>query len=294
MDPPEFSEGRPQAYCVDQGFTEAINQKMQVPERLSVGVGPREEGTEKLEDLTLAYRMHVPDRLSLAAMDLNPRPFFSTSFKHSAPPHVGLAWDVQSPSRDRSTLSRDPPVSPLRRSFSDQTINWSPPVTPTASKQIRQAPPISICDAICTRRSRSTGRPPQWAGPPTISPGLLTPQQMLQAAKDLGRLASQRVLQSVTQKYSSRSSCPENPPTALTDTPSTTGLSRRSTTTEWLAEDDDGGNVEFLVLRRQVVKMNRRLAALERQNAERRQSEQLLFSLLISACLLNGWLWLRR
>lgn len=66
MDPPEFLEGRPQAYSVDQGFTEAINQKMQVPERLSVGVGPREEGTEKLEDLTLAYRMHVPDRLSLA------------------------------------------------------------------------------------------------------------------------------------------------------------------------------------------------------------------------------------
>ncbi|XP_048854089.1 mitochondrial fission factor-like isoform X2 [Brienomyrus brachyistius] len=240
MDSPEFLEGRPRARGVDQGFTEAINQKMQVPERLSVGVGPGDEKPEKLEDLTLAYRMHVPDRLSLAAMDLNPRPFFSTSFKHSAPPHVGLAWDVQSAGWDRSTSSRDPPVSPLRRSFSDQTINWSPPVTPSASKQILHTPPIC-----------STGHPPQCPGPSTIPPSLLTPQHMLQAAKDLGRLASRRVLQSVTQKYSARSSCPENPPTALTDIPSTTGLSRRSTTMEWL-EDDGGDNVEFLVLRRQV------------------------------------------
>uniref|UniRef100_A0A8C8JIZ8 Mitochondrial fission factor n=1 Tax=Oncorhynchus tshawytscha TaxID=74940 RepID=A0A8C8JIZ8_ONCTS len=44
----------------------------------------------------------------------------------------------------------------------------------------------------------------------------------------------------------------------------------------------------------QVVKMSRRLAGLEKQNAERRQTELVLFSLLLSACLLNGWLWIRR
>uniref|UniRef100_A0AAY5JY40 Mitochondrial fission factor n=1 Tax=Esox lucius TaxID=8010 RepID=A0AAY5JY40_ESOLU len=43
-----------------------------------------------------------------------------------------------------------------------------------------------------------------------------------------------------------------------------------------------------------VLKMSRRLAGLERQNAERRQTELVLFSLLVSACLLNGWLWIRR
>lgn len=44
----------------------------------------------------------------------------------------------------------------------------------------------------------------------------------------------------------------------------------------------------------QVVKMSRRVAGLERQNTERRQTELVLFSLLLSACLINGWLWMRR
>ncbi|CAB1352456.1 unnamed protein product [Coregonus sp. 'balchen'] len=63
----------------------------------------------------------------------------------------------------------------------------------------------------------------------------------------------------------------------------------------WMSPDDEGSAaVEFIVLRRQVVKMSRRLAGLERQNAERRQTELVLFSLFLSACLLNGWLWIRR
>ncbi|XP_042603481.1 mitochondrial fission factor-like isoform X5 [Cyprinus carpio] len=63
----------------------------------------------------------------------------------------------------------------------------------------------------------------------------------------------------------------------------------------WLSpEEDPGTAVEFMVLRRQVLKMSRRIAGLERQNAEHRQTELLLFSLLLSACLINGWLWMRR
>ncbi|KAG1970069.1 mitochondrial fission factor-like isoform X4 [Pimephales promelas] len=63
----------------------------------------------------------------------------------------------------------------------------------------------------------------------------------------------------------------------------------------WLSPDEDTGTaVELMVLRRQVVKMSRRVAGLERQNTERRQTELLLFSLLLSACLINGWLWMRR
>uniref|UniRef100_A0AAY4EA49 Mitochondrial fission factor n=1 Tax=Denticeps clupeoides TaxID=299321 RepID=A0AAY4EA49_9TELE len=48
------------------------------------------------------------------------------------------------------------------------------------------------------------------------------------------------------------------------------------------------------VLCPQVLKLSRRLAALERQNAERRQTELVLFSLLVSTCLVNVWLWMRR
>ncbi|XP_051537262.1 mitochondrial fission factor-like isoform X2 [Myxocyprinus asiaticus] len=72
--------------------------------------------------------------------------------------------------------------------------------------------------------------------------------------------------------------------------------SRTSASQEfWLSpEEDTGTAVEFMVLRRQVMKMSRRIAGLERQNAEHRQTELVLFSLLLSAFLINGWLWMRR
>ncbi|XP_049447303.1 mitochondrial fission factor-like isoform X2 [Epinephelus fuscoguttatus] len=62
----------------------------------------------------------------------------------------------------------------------------------------------------------------------------------------------------------------------------------------WSPEEEGGAAVEFIILRRQVMKMSRRLAALERHNADRRNTEVVLFSLLVSACLLNVWLWIRR
>lgn len=48
-------------------FTEAINQRMQVPNRLKVAEscspGDRRTGTE---DVPASFRMHIPDRISLA------------------------------------------------------------------------------------------------------------------------------------------------------------------------------------------------------------------------------------
>ncbi|XP_069021165.1 mitochondrial fission factor homolog A-like isoform X2 [Embiotoca jacksoni] len=62
----------------------------------------------------------------------------------------------------------------------------------------------------------------------------------------------------------------------------------------WSPEDEGGAAVEFIILRRQVMKMSRRLAALEKQSCDQRNTEALLFSLLFSTCLLNMWLWIRR
>ncbi|XP_058845243.1 mitochondrial fission factor-like isoform X2 [Acipenser ruthenus] len=59
-------------------------------------------------------------------------------------------------------------------------------------------------------------------------------------------------------------------------------------------EGEDVGVVEVLALRRQLSKMSRRLAGLEKQSAAHRQTELVLFTLLVSASLVNSWLWLRR
>ncbi|XP_060746204.1 mitochondrial fission factor-like isoform X3 [Tachysurus vachellii] len=80
-------------------------------------------------------------------------------------------------------------------------------------------------------------------------------------------------------------------------TPTHSKHSSSSNTTQefWRSpEEESGTTVEFIALRRQMIKMNRRIASLEKQNGERKQNELLLFSLLLSACLVNGWFWMRK
>ncbi|XP_045549500.1 mitochondrial fission factor homolog B isoform X2 [Salmo salar] len=198
----------------DPIFSEAINQKMRVPDRLRVGpgMGQRwEEERQECADCPASYSMHIPDRLSLTdAPDMSPHPLFTSSKQGSALP-LGPAWEAQQHSawnRERDPYMREPVQSPLRRSYSDQAFGRSNPGTPTCKQ---------------------------------------TPHTPISAMRD-----------------------------------------------SWMSPDEGSAAVEFIVLRRQVVKMSRRLAGLEKQNAERRQTELVLFSLLLSACLLNGWLWIRR
>ncbi|NP_001373208.1 transmembrane gamma-carboxyglutamic acid protein 3 isoform X1 [Danio rerio] len=284
--PGYFGDGPPMRES-DPYFTEVINKKMRVPERLRVG--PTAQTAEHVhprpaEDLPAAYSMHIPDRLALTdAPDLSPRPLFSK--------HTSSMWDVHQGSWDREAF-REPVQSPLRRSYSDQGFGRTPPGTPTHSRQTAYSQtPRSVGRPPVTLSAPSQTKPP---GPPSIPPNLLSPQSILQAARELGQQASQRLLQSVTQKYSSRFGYPENRPSQAVEVQP--DQSRTSVQQEvWLSPEEDAGTaVEFMVLRRQVVKMSRRIAGLERQSAEHRQTELLLFSLLVSACLLNGWLWLRR
>lgn len=61
----------------------------------------------------------------------------------------------------------------------------------------------------------------------------------------------------------------------------------------------DGGPEDMTVvdaatLRRQLIKLNRRLQHLEEENKERAKREMLLYSLSIAFWLVNTWVWLRR
>ncbi|KAI2651098.1 Mitochondrial fission factor [Labeo rohita] len=296
-----FGDGPPMRER-DPYFTEVISQRMRVPERLRVGPATHAHQPADLrpEELPAAYSMHIPDRLALTdAPDLSPRPLFTK--------HPSSMWDLQHGSWDKEAFMRESVQSPLRRSYSDQGFGRTPPGTPTHSRQTlrSQSPSAPVCPylSLPLRNSRSIGRPPvvhtdppppQPPGRPSIPPNLLSPQSMLQAAKELGQQASQKLLQTVTKKYSSRYGYPENRPSQPVEVQP--DQSRTSASQEfWLSpEEDTGTAVEFMVLRRQVVKMSRRIAGLERQNAEHKQTELVLFSLLLSACLINGWLWLRR
>ncbi|XP_048083231.1 mitochondrial fission factor-like isoform X2 [Alosa alosa] len=283
-------------------YSEGINQRMRVPERIRVAPGTLAEEEQKPEDVHPAYTMHIPDKLALTAVcladvpDLSARPMFS---KHSSG-HASSVWDLGAFSVDAAHLQHSA-QSPIRRSYSDQAFGRSPPVTPTRTKEALQSPP-SRCSGRAlapSQRGSATVDPPaatpQALALGSLPPNLLSPQGVLQAAKELGQQASQRLLQTVAQKYSSRFGIPENHSRSSAEVQPYTETRKSALQEPWLSpEEESGAAVEFIVLRRQLLKMSRRLAALERQNVEHKQAEMLLFSLMVSAVLLNGWLWMRR
>ncbi|XP_004561450.1 mitochondrial fission factor homolog B isoform X3 [Maylandia zebra] len=57
---------------------------------------------------------------------------------------------------------------------------------------------------------------------------------------------------------------------------------------------DDMTVVDATTLRRQLIKLNRRLQHLEEENKERTKREMILYSVTVAFWLINTWVWLRR
>ncbi|XP_029302996.1 mitochondrial fission factor homolog B isoform X8 [Cottoperca gobio] len=60
------------------------------------------------------------------------------------------------------------------------------------------------------------------------------------------------------------------------------------------AGPDDMTVVDATTLRRQLIKLNRRLQHLEEENKERAKREMILYSVTVAFWLVNTWVWLRR
>eukprot|EP00062_Callorhinchus_milii_P000791 gi/632935254/ref/XP_007889425.1/ PREDICTED: mitochondrial fission factor-like isoform X2 [Callorhinchus milii] len=52
--------------------------------------------------------------------------------------------------------------------------------------------------------------------------------------------------------------------------------------------------MEIVTLRRQLNKLNRRLQLLEQESRDRARKELILYSIIVTACFVNSWLWLRK
>ncbi|XP_057206472.1 mitochondrial fission factor homolog B isoform X2 [Triplophysa rosa] len=57
---------------------------------------------------------------------------------------------------------------------------------------------------------------------------------------------------------------------------------------------DDMALVDATSLRRQIVKLNRRLQLLEEENKERTKREMMMYSVTVAFWLINSWVWFRR
>uniref|UniRef100_A0A3B4AHL3 Mitochondrial fission factor n=1 Tax=Periophthalmus magnuspinnatus TaxID=409849 RepID=A0A3B4AHL3_9GOBI len=81
-------------------------------------------------------------------------------------------------------------------------------------------------------------------------------------------------------------------PSGLTHNDSALALSTYEASFD--AGTDDLTMVDAATLRRQLIKLNRRLQLLEEENKERVKREMILYSITVAFWLVNTWVWLRR
>ncbi|XP_064015688.1 fetal and adult testis-expressed transcript protein isoform X2 [Pogoniulus pusillus] len=204
-------------------FTEAINQRMQVPNRLKVADSFSPVDQEPVaEDIPASFRMHIPDRISLAEIsDASLRPVLLNQQRKVPSVVVHMSPDC----------SADPPL-PGELPFLHVASRSS------FQKRKRSGHPSS--------RSRRERTPSDCAQLALHSPG----QQHERSSQEA-------------------SSAPES-----------------------ISEEVGVG--EMAAMRKQLTRISRRLRVLEEQCHAWRQKEALVYSVMISACLINTWLWLRR
>ncbi|XP_066571380.1 mitochondrial fission factor isoform X2 [Amia ocellicauda] len=216
-------------------------------------------------------QMRVPERLRVAGVPLEEEEEEEEGAREDTPP----SFSMHIP--DRISLSDAPDLSPRPLFLPHPTMRSATQLNSGTMGALSDTPPTSWDRRSADRAQRGSLR--RSFSDCTISRSPLAPPSASKQRLHLHPLYS----------------FPEHAQTDASDGPPSTDHIKRSVAEQWQSpEAEEGGAVEVIVLRRQVSKMSRRLAGLERQNIEHRRTELLLFSLLLSACVVNSCLWLRR
>uniref|UniRef100_H2LJ16 Mitochondrial fission factor n=1 Tax=Oryzias latipes TaxID=8090 RepID=H2LJ16_ORYLA len=250
----------------DLEYMEGISQRMRIPETLKVGpessAGRMQAQEPPPPHSTL---MQVPERIVVAGDD--------GDLTFPRPRDLDLIQSV--PPADLLNMKAPPNVltlteQPLDSLETDQTANTSlhARARRERSDNVSRRPCCLDCLLFVTS---SPHAPPLRLCPPLYSPedaniNLFTAAGLLSYIQSTTRRAYQQVLEVLDDGH------------------------RRYL----LAQPDESGLVDASSLRRQIVKLNRRLQLLEEENKERSKREMILYSATVAFWLINTWIWLRR
>lgn len=263
-------------------YTEGISQQMRIPERLKIASGSSEEPPGLL-NASHSTMMHVPERIVIAGDDNDAR--------FGRPRDLDL---IQSTPLETVELKTPPRVLTLN----DQPLDFLEP-EPAANSTAQ--PREEMKSHFRSRReqcrsenstmrrngqinkhdfaSPSPSRAPVRVCPPLISPedsqNLNSASGVLNYIKSTTRRAYQQVLEVLDDSQRGRASLVTFD-ASVENTP------------------DDAGLTDAASLRRQIIKLNRRLQLLEHENKERAKREMVMYSLTVAFWLVNSWIWLRR
>ncbi|XP_011223914.1 mitochondrial fission factor isoform X9 [Ailuropoda melanoleuca] len=279
-------------------YTEGISQQMRVPEKLKVAPpnADLEQGFQEGVP-NASVIMQVPERIVVAGNN--------EDIPFSRPADLDL---IQSTPFKPLALKTPPRVLTLSERPLDFLDLERPPPTPQ-NEEIRAVGRLKRERSMSENAVRQNGQLVRADSIVTPSPQQVRvcPPQML--PEDGANLSSARGILSLIQSSTRRAYqqildvLDENRrpvlrggSAAATSNPHHDnvrhGMSHIDTTIE--GTSDDMTVVDAASLRRQIIKLNRRLQLLEEENKERAKREMVMYSITVAFWLLNSWLWFRR
>ncbi|XP_066454279.1 mitochondrial fission factor isoform X1 [Eleutherodactylus coqui] len=283
----------------DIEYTEGISQRMRVPEKLKVAPSNAEAASQLLVDIPMAGAiMQVPERIVVAGQNEEasfPRPadldlIQTTPFEPLAlktPPRVLTLserpldfLDLERPTM--STLQNDE-VRLMGRQKRERSISEN--MTRHNGQLVRN-------DSIPTPPA-PTGRPNLAPSLPADGADLFSARGILSFIQTSTRRAYQQVLDVLddNRRPVLRGGSSASAPAPHHDN---TRYAVSSLDSTMDGTPDDLSLVDAASLRRQIIKLNRRLLLLEEENKERVKREMVMYSITVAFWLLNSWFWFRR
>ncbi|XP_062901561.1 mitochondrial fission factor homolog B isoform X3 [Mobula hypostoma] len=262
-------------------YTEGISQRMRVPERLQVAPETAEDRWAKGDFPTTTTVMEVPERIVVAGDHNSSRPR-DLDLMTSAPTEP-LA--LKTPPRvltlnekplDFLDLERPVVSTPqTEEGRSHARVRRERSMSENATRPNGQ---LVRTESIVTPAPQPQPQPQPRLYPPLISsedgPNAYSPHGILSVIHSTTRRAYQQVMDMLDENRRRYS------------------LSNYDPTLE--GTQDDVALVDSVSLRRQIIKLNRRLQLLEEENRERTRREIIVYSITVGFWLINSWLWLRR
>ncbi|XP_016517041.1 mitochondrial fission factor homolog B isoform X1 [Poecilia formosa] len=277
-------------------YTEGISQKMRIPQKLKVAPHSHEEPGDGLQEVPPSVIMQVPDRIVIAG-DADADAHFPR------PRDLDL---IQSTPLETLALKTPPRVLTLSDrplDFLEEEHQTAPDTEEVVHPQGRLRRERSASENAAVRQlthneSATTSHPPTTnQSRPSLNMAeehnVYSASGVLSFIQSTTRRAYQQVLEVLDENPRSKPSLRGGSGLSSNPLPdSRFALSTNESALEGPA--DDMTAVDATTLRRQLIKLNKRLKHLEDENKERAKREMIMYSISVAFWLVNTWVWMRR
>ncbi|XP_064830675.1 mitochondrial fission factor homolog A-like isoform X2 [Oncorhynchus masou masou] len=263
-------------------YTEGISQRMRIPEMLKIGPYGHDNPEAGSHDLHNVM-MQVPERIVMSGD--------SEDSQFPRPRDLDL---IQSTPLESLSLKTPPRVLTLNERPLDfmEMERSAAPAQPSEEVRLqgRLRRERSASENTTVRHNGQIARNDSTVTP--LPPAPLRVFPPLAMAEDEQNLYSASGVLSFIQSTTRRAY--QQVLEVLDENHRRLNLATLDTTLDVSMAPDDMAVVDAASLRRQIIKLNRRLQLIEEENKERAKREMIMYSVTVAFWLINSWVWFRR